>query len=168
MNKKQLAFFLLSTAAAVGGLSETANATLTPNSFVTPQTPNRGIVQFLQGTDNAGTYKTLYTAGTNGSRCYAIWMNNNDTTTTHLVTLQLVNSAVKYGGAALTTVLGAGFNGTATAQAITTGTVWPGLPLDQYNNPYLQIVSGDTLQATFATALTTGTVINIQAVCADF
>lgn len=146
-----------------------AQAATTPNSIVTPQTPNRGVVQFLQGTDTAGTYKTLYTAGANGSRCYGMVMNNNDVTTTHLVTVQIINSAVKYGGTALTTVLNAGFANATPPQPMSTPSVWPGLSLDQYNNPYIQLVSGDTVQATFATALTTtGNVINIQSTCSDF
>lgn len=145
-----------------------AEAATTPNSIVTPQTPNRGIVQFLQGTDNAGTYKTLYTGGANGSRCYGMLMNNNDTSTTHLVTVQVVNSAVKYGGAALTTTLNAGFANSSTAQPLMSAAVWPGLPIDQYGNPYIQLVSGDTVQATFATTLTTSTLINLFVTCSDF
>lgn len=145
-----------------------AEAATTPNSIVTPQTPNRGVVQFLQGTDNAGTYKTLYTGGTNGSRCYGMLMNNNDTSTTHLVTVQIVNATVKYGGVALTTTLDAGFANSSTAQPLMSSSVWPGLPIDQYGNPYIQLVSGDTIQATFGTALTTGTLINLFTSCSDF
>lgn len=145
-----------------------AQAATTPNSIVTPQTPNRGVVQFLQGTDNAGTYKTLYTAGANGSRCYGMLMNNNDTSTTHLVTVQIVNATVKYGGTALTTTLDAGFANSSTAQPLMSSSVWPGLPVDQYGNPYVQLVSGDTIQATFATTLTTSTLINMYTSCSDF
>lgn len=145
-----------------------AEAATTPNSVVTPQTPNRGIAQFLQGTDNAGTYKTLYTAGANGSRCYGMLMNNNDASTTHLVTVQIVNSAVKYGGTALTTVLSAGFVSGTPSQPLMTPSVWSGLPVDQYGNPYVQLISGDTIQATFATTITTSDLINLYAVCSDF
>jgi hypothetical protein len=145
-----------------------AEAATTPNSIVTPQTPNRGIVQFLQGTDNAGTYKTLYTAGANGSRCYGMLMNNNDASTTHLVTVQIVNGGVKYGGTALTTALSAGFSNSTTAQPLMSPSVWPGLPLDQYGNPYIQMISGDTIQATFATSLTTSDLINLYVTCSDF
>jgi hypothetical protein len=143
-----------------------AAAATTPNSFVTPQTPNRGVVQFLQGTDSAGTYKTLYTAGSSGSRCYGIWSTNNDGSATHLITVQIVNGGVKYGGVAVTTVQTAGFANGVTPQNLLT--LWPGLPVDQYGNNYLQLVSGDTLQATFATALTTSELINIVASCSDF
>jgi hypothetical protein len=162
MNRKLLsAIGLIALAAGLIGA-------VTPNSFVSPQTPNRGIVQFLQGTDSAGTYKTLYTAGTNGSRCYGIWETNNDASATHLVTLQLVNSAVKYGGMAITTAESDGFANATPAKNLISSTNWPGLPVDQYGNPYIQLVSGDTLQATFATNLTSSDLINIVAVCADF
>lgn len=161
MKRLLLGVSLAAIAIALGGAT-------TPNSFVTPQTPNRGIVQFLQGTDSPATYKTLYTAGTNGSRCYGMVMNNNDGSATHLVTVQLVNGAVKYGGVALTTISNAGFSSANPPQSLMSVTVWPGLSVDQYGNPYIQLISGDTIQATFATALTSSTLINIQITCSDF
>lgn len=141
---------------------------VTPNSFVAPQTPNRGIVQFLQGTDSAGTYKTLYTSGSNGSRCYGMYITSNDPTA-HLVTIQLVNGGVKYGGIAISTstTLPGFANGVSALNPMST-TNWPGLPLDANGNPYIPLVSGDTIQATFATALTASDFINIVASCADF
>jgi hypothetical protein len=149
-------------------LSGVADAAVTPNSVVTPQAVNRGIVQFLQGTDAAGTYKTLYTAGTNGSKCVGMWTTNNDASLTHLVTVQIVNSTVKYGGTALTTVVNAGFvNGTG-AQSLMSATVWPGLPVDSDGNPYLQLITGDTIQATYATNLTSTDLISIVVSCNDF
>lgn len=145
-----------------------AVAATTPNSIVTAQVPSRGIVQFLQGTDTAGTYKTLYTAGSNGSKCNAMWSTNNDGTTTHLITVQVVNSAVKYGGVAVTSVLSAGFANATPAQNLMVSSLWPGLPLDSDGNPFIELNTGDTLQATFATALTTSDLINIVANCVDF
>lgn len=53
-----------------------AHAATTPNSIITVQTPNRGIVQFLQGTDTAGTYKTIYTAGANGSKMTGLFFQH--------------------------------------------------------------------------------------------
>src|ERR1019366_3208979 len=96
--KKLLAF----TFAALLGVG-LAHAAVTPNSGVGPQTPNGGFVQFLSGTDVAGTYKTLYTGATNGSKCMGMWSTNNDSAT-HLITVQIVSSAVKYGGMAITSV----------------------------------------------------------------
>lgn len=145
-----------------------AHAAVTPNNVITPQLPTRGIVQFLQGTDVAGTYKTLYTAGANGSKCNGMWLTTDDATATHLVTVEVVNTAVKYGGTAVTTTLGAGYNGTAYATDFMSNGAWPGLPTDSEGNPYLFLQSGDTLQATFATALTAGKKVNLVVNCADF
>jgi|SRR6185312_14076149 len=150
------------------GLIGAAHAAVTTNTAVLPQTPNRGIVQFLQGTDSAGTYKTLYTAGSNGSICFGLSMSNNDGSATHLVTVQLVNGGVKYGGTALTTVSSAGFASGTPAQALMTPSVWPGLLSDVTGNEYIMLVSGDTIQATFATALTSATLINLEISCVDY
>ena len=162
--------FLIACAATLAFVPflPSADAAVTANSLVSPQTPNRGIVQFLQGTDVAGTYKTVYTAGSNGSRCNALWLTTSDGTATHLMNIQVVNSAVKYGGTAVTTTLGAGFLTGIPPINIMSPTNWPGLPLDQYGNPYLQLISGDTLQVTYTTALTSTTVINLVASCSDF
>ena len=90
------------------GIVAVANAAVTPNSYVTPQTPNNGKVQFLQGTDSAGTDKTLYTGGLR----LALLRNMDDDKLRDRYASRdrrVVNSAVKYGGTAITTVLGAGF-----------------------------------------------------------
>ena len=145
-----------------------ASAATTPNSFVSPQTPNRGIVQFLQGTDSAGTYKTLYTGGSNGSKCFGLWETNNDASATHLITVQVVNGGVKYGGVAVTTASSDGFVNGVPPKNLMSPSNWPGLPLDSDSNPYFILASGDTLQATFATALTSTDLIDLISVCSDF
>lgn len=141
---------------------------VTPNSIVTAQTPTRGLVQFLQGTDTAGTYKTLYTAVTAATKCFGMWETNNDATATHVVTLQVVNTSVKYGLEAFTTGLGDGLVTGVPAKNVFSPINLPGLPSDSDNNPYIILQSGDTLQATFATALTATDLINLEVVCADF
>ncbi len=154
-------------------------AAVTPNSVVTPQVVNRATLQFLQPGDPALTYKTLYTAGANGSRCVGIQSTNNDGSATHLLTLQVVNGGVFRGGTAITTISNAGFANGIAPQLITkvssfsptiaaTGLpVWP-LPEDSDGNGYVQLISGDTLQVTFATNLTALTSINLYAACVDF
>jgi hypothetical protein len=160
----------LLAAASIAALLHTqvALAAVSPNSYVTPQTPNRGTVQFLQGTDSAGTYKTIYTGGTNGSICKALWSTNNDASATHLLTVQLVSSTVRYGGMAITSVESAGFASGTPAQNLMSAVNWPGLPLDSDGNPYLILASGDTLQATFASSITSTDLINIVAICHDY
>lgn len=145
-----------------------AQAATTPNSIVTAQTPNRGLVQFLQGTDSAGTYKTIYTAGANGSIVKGLFATSNDGSASHLVTCQIVNGGVKYGGVAGTVSINSGFANIAPQVNLMSPTNWVGLPLDSDGNPYFTLVSGDTLQCTYATALTSATLLNVVAVAADF
>jgi hypothetical protein len=151
-----------------------ALAAVTPGSIVTLQAPAVGMVQFLQGTDNAGTYKTLFTAGvggtasSSGSKCNAMWLTTDDGTATHLVTVQVSRGGIRYGGVAVATTLGQGFvNGTPPLNLFAP-TIWPGLPLDSDGNPYLQLMAGDLIQATFATALTAATRISIVVSCGDY
>lgn len=144
-----------------------AYAAVTPNSFVTPQGPTVALGIFLQGTDVAGTYKTMYTAGANGSRCYSISVSNNDSSATHLVLFRFAQGATQYGGASFTTALSAGFSNLNPPQdgiQAFGGT----LPKDAYGNQYIQLAFGQVLQATFFTALTAGTAIWVQMACADF
>ena len=145
-----------------------ANAATTPNSVVSPQTPNRGIVQFLQGTDAPLTFKTIYTAGANGSRCYGMTSNNSDGSVGHSLITTVTNGGINYGGAAITTTTNAGLVAANPPQAMLTPAVWPGLAVDTYGNPYIQLISGDTLRAEYATALTAAAAINIIVTCNDF
>lgn len=144
------------------------SAATTPNSIVTAQTPSRGIVQFLQGTDSPGTYKTLYTAGTNGSIIKGLFVTTNDPSASHLVTCQLVNGGVKYGGVAATIAISSGFANAVPQVNLMSPSNWLGLPLDSDGNPYLLMNSGDTLQCTYATTLTSTDLINIIAITSDF
>jgi hypothetical protein len=141
---------------------------VTPNSIVTMQEPKVGVVQFLQGTDNAGTYKTVFTAGASGSKCNALWSTNDDSTTLHVLTIQLARGGIRYGGVAVITASNQGYSTGIPALNLLSPTLWPGLPLDSDGNPYLQLQSGDSIQATFATALTTATRINLIISCGDF
>src|SRR5262249_17332419 len=72
---------LLRRAAIIAALlipASIAFAAVTPNSAVDPQTPALGLVQFLQGTDSAGAYKTVYTCGSNGSKIVAMVASSSD------------------------------------------------------------------------------------------
>jgi hypothetical protein len=145
------------------GISPTFAAT-TPNSFITPQVPNRGLARFVQGTDAALTPKTLYTAGANGSRCYMIWASTNDSVA-HPVTITITNAATLYTANTVNVPSGAG--GSAGVPSV--NLMWSALPIDQYGNFYIQIVSGDTLQAYFSTAFVSGgSVVAVVATCWDY
>jgi hypothetical protein len=124
------------------------------NQFVTPQTPTLGVATFVQGTDAAGTFKTVYTGATNGSKCVAMVENNADQTATHVIMIRIVHTAVNYVIATATTTTSSAtlvFGATLDLMAAAN---WAGLPRDAAGNPYVFLGNGDTLQATFNTALT--------------
>ena len=146
----------------------TAQAAVTQNMIVTAQTPKLAVVQFLQGTDAAGTYKTLYTGGTNGTKVSGLWSTSEDGTAAHVVTCQLVRSAVMYGGEATNVPLNSGYAAGAAAVNLMSAVVWPGLPIDGNGNPYLYLSASDLIQCTFSTALTTATYLNVGAIVSDF
>lgn len=127
------------------------------------ETINRGLVKFTDAS-TPGNYVTLYTAGANGSRCYSITSTNNDPSATHLVTVQVFNSGVGYGGVSLGTVNNAGFTAGSPPQSMG----WSGMPIDEYGNGYIQLAPGDTLQATFFTAITAGKVLNVTVAGIDY
>jgi hypothetical protein len=145
-------------------------AATSPNSFITPQTPNRGFA-VLSSSVSVGTYVILYTAGTNGSRCYSITITSTDSVA-HNVGLQIQNSG------SIVYQLSVSVNPYAGEPPVSGGgptipfispSLTAGLPVDQYGNQYLQLVAGDTIRvATTYTAVSSGLFMNVYAICSDF
>jgi len=129
-------------------------ATVTANSVVTAQTPNRGVQNFVQGTDAAGTFKTVYTAGSAGTKCNAFVVATNDGTAQHVITIEVSNGGTAYPLMTFTSTLAPTNNTTYATMNAFSATNFPGLAVDSDGNPYIQLINGDTLKATFATALT--------------
>lgn len=144
---------------------------VTPNSAVTPQTPKITPQNFVQGTDSAGTFKTIYTAGANGSKITAIGVATDDGSATHVLSLVLTRSATNYVLGAYTLPINSGTDGATPAVNMLTGgpaSLIPWLPVDNDGQSYLHLESGDTLRLTFATALTASKRIDVAVVGADF
>ncbi len=144
---------------------------VTANSLVTPQTPKVTPQNFVQGTDAAGTYKTIYTAGSNGSKVVAINVTTDDGSATHVLSLALTRSATDYIIGAYTLPVSVGTDGaTASIDLLAGGPALliPGLPLDNDGQRYLFLESGDTLRLTFATALSSSKRINVITIGSDF
>lgn len=135
------------------------------------QTPKITPQSFVQGTDAAGTYKTIFTAGANGSKITAVLANTTDGTASHVLTLRLNRSATGYTLINVTLPINAGGDGaTASIDVLAGGSasLLAGLPVDNDGQKYIFLESGDTLEMTFATALTTGKNIYVVAVGANF
>lgn len=150
------------------GISSSFAAT-TPNSYITPQVPNRGVVQFLQGTDAPGVAKTLYLSpvGGNGSRCYGGWITSTDAAT-HPVYIRYNSGGIDFGGAATNLPASAGLTPGIPAVDWMTTSMWPGIPIDEYGNRYIMLNAGDSLKAVYTGSLNTGAAINFYAACSDY
>jgi beta-xylosidase len=142
-------------------MAVTATPVFVQTPIVTPQS-------FVQGTDAAGTYKTCYTAGANGSKIVALVASTTDGTTGHLITVAITRSATNYVVCNVNCPLNAGNDGTVAAVDLLNATINPGLPVDNDGQKYIILKSGDTLSVTFATALTAGKTIYVTAIGADF
>ena len=135
------------------------------------QTPKLGVQNFVQGTDAAGTYKTLFTAGVNGSKVVGVLASTDDGSATHVLTLAVTRSATRYTIIEYTLPINAGTGGaTANVDMLAGGPLLltKGLPVDNDGQPYLQLESGDTLELTFATALTAARRINVLTIASHF
>lgn len=141
------------------------------------QTPKLGSCTFVQGTDSAGTYKTCYTGGANGTKITGIWISSNDGSASHLVTVQVSTSTSAHcspqsnclGGAAVTVPVNSGFAAGAGAVNVMSAANWPGLPIDSDGNPYIYLTGSTmTIEVTFATALTASTQLAVSITAGDF
>lgn len=145
------------------------------NTPVFPQLPKNVKTCFIQGTDTAGTYKTIYTGDSDGTKVVAINAGTNDDVS-HLVTVRHSTSTSDHcatngtcgSGAAATIAATAGYAAGVPVVQINSPSVWPGLPLDSDGNSIIYLSDNtQTLEATFATAFSTAgehVCINVQAV----
>ena len=162
-------------------LAVPVHAAVTPNSYITPQTSKTTTTHFVQGTDTAGTYKTIYVpTSTSGSRIVGIWVTTTDGSLSHLVTVAVSSSTSSHcgtmatsttcaPGAAVTVAANSGFAASTPAVNLLTSTNWPGLPVDSDGNPYLALSDNtQTIELTFATALTSSTKLSVTVIASDF
>jgi hypothetical protein len=131
------------------------------------------ITSFVEGTDSAGTYKTVFTGGASGSKVLRVLVSTTDTVATHLINLQYSTSTSDHCATATTCAplatsspdLGAAYiddTGLSTLDS-------DAQPADSDGNSFYFVNDdSDTLEVTFATALTAGTRINIIVFAVDF
>jgi hypothetical protein len=161
MNFRRLARVALCALA----LGASAEAATTPNSFVTPQTPNRGYYAFVAATP-VNTPETVYTAGANGARCFGAVGINNDTVS-HNIYLELFSGSNQFYSDGVTIPANAGGPGIA-PQPMMGPTITPGLPVDQYGNQYLQLAAGDKVAAGYNSVMSGSSVAVIYIMCSDY
>lgn len=151
-------------------------AAVTPTP-VFPQALKNTKTCYVQGTDAAGTYKTIYTGTTNGSKILAIWGGTNDDAT-HLATIRMSTSTADHcatngtcgSGVAATLAVSSGYVAGTPVVNFVNQTSWPGLPVDSDGNPFMYLSDAtQTIEATFATAFSTaGEHICFNVIAVDF
>ena len=148
----------------------------TQQTPIYPQLPKNTKTCFIQGTDSAGTYKTIYTGDADGSKVVAVWAGTNDDVS-HLVTVRHSTSTADHcatngtcgSGASATVAATAGYADGVPVENML-GTNWPGLPSDSDGNLFIYISDNtQTLEATFATAFSTaGEHVCLNVLAVDF
>lgn len=133
---------LLTASALALAFAGPALAAVTPNNFVTVQTPASAI-------GNSTTSPiVLFTAGLNGAKCNGMTISTNSTNAVTVFIEVSISSA-----ATLATVLVPAAAGSAVgvpAVAPMSSTYWPGLPLDSEGNPYLLLPAGSAITISFS------------------
>jgi len=142
-----------------------------PFSCCTGSGTGSGCTTTAASTDAAPTWVTVYTGGSTGpgSKVTGLYLTSTDATA-HVVTCVLNKNGARAGGVAITTsTTKPGFASAVPAINLFSANNWPGLPIDSDGNPFVYLSgSSDKIDCRFATALTSGTLIGVTALGADF
>lgn len=128
-------------------------------------TPKNGKVQVLPA--DTSSLKTIVTAGSSGSKVVALIAASDDTSARD-VEFGITNGGTFYPLGTKTIPITAGTVAGAPSVNLLDPSIIPGLPVDNDGNPYLLLVSGDTLQAKTLTTVTTAKAVSLTAVYGDF
>jgi hypothetical protein len=132
-----------------------------PSFISTPQTPT-GQFENADGT----SFKTLFTAGSDGSRVDSLLGTSTDTVSAYVVQLALQKSSVDYVIGEVSIPIGAGTNGSAKSVAMLNQTDIPGLAYTENGSLYLE--SGVALRARVKTAVSGSFVVQIVGVAGSY
>jgi hypothetical protein len=139
---------------------------LSPNQYITPQTPNRGFVQIANA--DGQNQKTVYTGGPNGTKITGLIGQSTDTSGRDVM-VSITNGGTSYPLGSVTVAAGAGNSGAVASTNLMAPAQIPGLPVDSDGNPYLFLASAsDTLTVEALSTVTSGKLITVIAIGADF
>lgn len=129
------------------------------------QTPKLGLQQILNA--NGTALLTVVTGGTNGTKVTSLTLTSSDTSQ-RIIQVWVTRSGTSYLLGSVTVAASSGFDGATSVVSVLSSTLIPGLPVDNDGQPYLLLMSGDTLQIGSTTTVTSGKIIYATAVEADF
>ena len=123
-----------------------------------------GLVQIANA--DASGLKTVVTAGANGSKISALLFASDDTTARD-IQWGVERGGTFYPVATVTVAIGAGTTAAAAAVDAFSTANCPGLPTDANGQPYLHLISGDTLKIKSLTTVTSAKLVSAKAVYGD-
>ena len=127
-------------------------------------TPKLGLAQIANA--DASAKKSVVSAGASGSKVLGLLAASTDTSA-RIIQIVLTRSSVDYIIGAVSVPAGSGTDGTNPQINLFNTTSCPGLPVDNDGQPYLLMVSGDTLSVLSTTTVTTAKLVNVAAVLGD-
>ena len=136
--------------------------TATPVFIQTPKNTQITIVNA-----DASGQKVVCTAGANGSKVVALQLCSDDTSSRIIqVVIKRSGTSILVGSVSVPTL--AGTDGSAAAVNALNTTIMPGLPRDNDGQPYILLVSGDTLEIKSTTTVTAGKTVSATCIHGDF
>ena len=129
------------------------------------QAVNNGVQSFANA--DGQTKKTIFTAGANGSRLTEILVSSTDTSARDIV-VGITVSATNYDLFIVNIPITAGTVNSAPTVSYLKQAQCPGMALDAYGNPYLDLPSGTTVYAYAPVSVTAAKQINVWAMGANY
>jgi hypothetical protein len=122
--------------------------------------PQNGKVQILPA--DTTSQKTVYTAGASGSKVSSLLATSTDTVARD-VQVSITNGGTSFPLGTVSVVIGAGSTSGVPAVNLLDPTKLVGLALDSDGNPFIHLISGDTLTVAAQTTVTTAKAISVTA-----
>lgn len=122
--------------------------------------PQNGKVQIANA--DAQNQKTIYTAGANGSKVTALIAVSTDTSARD-VQISITNGGTSFPLGTVSVPAGSGNSSSVTSVNLLNPAVLAGLAFDSDGNPYIHLISGDTLTVSALSTVTTAKLITVSA-----
>jgi hypothetical protein len=122
--------------------------------------PQNGKVQIANA--DASNQKTVYTAGASGSKVTALIAVSTDTSARD-VQISITNGGTSYPLGTVSVAAGAGNSSSVSSVNLMDTGKLVGLAFDSDGNPYIHLISGDTLTVAALATVTSGKLVTVVA-----
>lgn len=132
-----------------------------PSFISTPKNPTASFANA-----DATTFKSIFTAGTSGSRIDSLFASNTDTSNAYVLQLAVQKSGVDYVIGEVSVPIGSGTNGSAKSVAVLNPTDIPGLTYTESGALFLE--GGSVLRARVKTTVAGSNSVQLFGVAGDY